>query len=205
MNLFEDTYLTLAKPGEAIYRDRGSRFLAFSFPVNSEAQVKDHLLLLRKLHPGANHHCFAFRLGASKQFFRANDDGEPSGTAGRPILGQIQSKDLTNVLVVVVRYFGGILLGVGGLIQAYKQAAAEAIAASSCLEKTVKEVYRLYFGYDAMNKVMKIIKDNHLEQHEPDFGLECLLTIAVRKSEAERISELFRQIEGLKLAFLLEE
>jgi uncharacterized YigZ family protein len=205
MNLFEDTYLTITKSGEGLFRDRGSKFLGFSFPVCSEEEVKKHLLRLKKEHVGANHCCYAFRIGPDKQFFRMNDDGEPSGTAGRPILGQIQSRDLTNVMVAVVRYFGGTLLGVSGLINAYKQAAVAALDDSIVIEKTVNEYYQLRFDYDSMNAVMKIIKDNELGQSNQDFGLECKLDIAIRKNNAESIVTLFRKISGLTVTFLKTE
>jgi uncharacterized YigZ family protein len=201
MNLFEDTYFTINKPSEGIFRDRGSKFLGFAYPVKSEEEVKQHLQHLKKEHFSARHHCYAFRIGPDKQFFRANDDGEPSGTAGRPILGQIQSKDLTNVLVVVVRYFGGTLLGVGGLINAYKLAAADAIAQGQIVELTVNEFYLIRFGYDHMNDVMKIIKDNELQQSKQDFGLECRLEVSVRKGDAERVLGLFRKVADVKAEY----
>jgi uncharacterized YigZ family protein len=204
MNLFEDTYQTISIPGTGDFKDRGSKFLGFAFPVESEEQVKKHMQNLRKEHFGARHHCYAFRIGPDKQFFRSSDDGEPSGTAGRPILGQIQSKDLTNILVVVVRYFGGTLLGVSGLIQAYRQAAAEAIAHSPILIKTVNEYYQLRFSYDSMNEVMKIIKDNALVQSHPDFELNCKLTVGIRKKDAERVVTLFRKVKDLEAAYLYE-
>ena len=135
--LFSDTYLTIEKKSETLYKDKGSKFLTFAFPVQNDQQIKEVLTQLKKEHPSANHHCYAYRLGADKLNFRANDDGEPSNTAGKPILGQIQSNDLTNILIVVVRYFGGTLLGVGGLIQAYKNSAAEVLKVSHIIEKFI--------------------------------------------------------------------
>ena len=202
MNLFEDTYFTISKPSEGIFRDRGSKFLGFAFPVKTEEEVKAHVQHLKKEHFSARHHCTAFRMGPDKQFFRVNDDGEPSGTAGRPILGQIQSRDLTNILIVVVRYFGGTLLGVGGLINAYKQAATDALEHAEIVEKTVNEQYRIQFGYDSMNDVMKIIKDNDLIQSKQDFGLQCVLEISVRKGEAERIITLFGKVDDVRTEYL---
>jgi uncharacterized YigZ family protein len=185
--LFSDTYLTIASPAEGIYKDRGSKFLAFVFPVKKEEEVKEQLGKLRKEHPGANHHCYAFRIGADKLLFRANDDGEPSGTGGKPILGQIQSNGLTNILIVVVRYFGGSLLGVPGLIAAYKGAAADAISNSKIIEKQIMEIYELHFPYSAMNDVMKILKDGNLEQWDQDFQLDCKLKFSVRKNDADSV------------------
>lgn len=200
--LFSDTYITIASPSEGIYKDRGSKFLAFAFPVKKEEEVKVHLGKLRKEHPGANHHCYAFRIGADKLLFRANDDGEPSGTGGKPILGQIQSKDLTNVLIVVVRYFGGSLLGVPGLIAAYKGAAADAIANSKIVEKQIMEVYELHFPYSAMNDVMKILKDGNLEQWDQDFQLDCKLKFSVRKNDADVILSRIKSLEGISVNYL---
>jgi uncharacterized YigZ family protein len=201
MSLFDDTYLTPGQPGEGIFKDKGSKFLGFAFPVRSEKEVKEHVLALKKEHPKARHWCYAFRLGYDKQLFRANDDGEPSGTAGRPILGQIQSRDLSDVMVIVVRYFGGTLLGVGGLIQAYKTAASEALNQAGIIEKKVMERYELRFLYDRMSEVMKLIKDNALEQQEQDFGTSCTLKISIRKAEAERIVSLLKKIEGIEISF----
>jgi uncharacterized YigZ family protein len=200
--LFSDTYLSIESPAEGIFKDRGSKFIAFAFPVVSEMQVKEVLAQLRKEHSGANHHCYAFRLGADQQHFRSNDDGEPSGTAGKPILGQIQSNDLTNILIVVVRYFGGTLLGVSGLISAYRTAAANALANAKIVERQVKEVYELSFQYPAMNEVMKILKDENLDQWEQDFQLECRLKFSVRKNDADTVNEKFKKIETVKSVYL---
>ena len=158
--LFEDTYLTIKEPSEGLFKDKGSKFSSFAFPASSEEDVKKFLAELKKQHPSANHHCYAFRLGADKQAYRANDDGEPSNTAGKPILGQIQSKDLTNILIVVVRYFGGTLLGVSGLINAYKLAAAEAIQNATIIEKTVDDIYEIKFDNSHHIIHLQIIKFN---------------------------------------------
>jgi uncharacterized YigZ family protein len=200
--LFSDTYLTIEKPGEGIFKDRGSKFLAFVFPVKKEEEVKEHLQKLRKEHPGANHHCYAFRLGADKLLFRSNDDGEPSGTAGKPILGQIQSHDLTNILIVVARYFGGSLLGVPGLIAAYRGAAADAIANAKIVEMQIMEVYELHFPYSAMNDVMKILKDENLQQWEQDFQLDCKLKFSVRKNDADKVILKLRSFTDVKAEYL---
>ncbi|CAN5765566.1 YigZ family protein [soil metagenome] len=200
--LFSDTYFTIEKACEGIYKDRGSKFLAFIFPVKKEEELKAHLQQLRKEHPGANHHCYAFRLGADQLLFRANDDGEPSGTAGKPILGQIQSNDLTNILIVVVRYFGGSLLGVPGLIAAYRGAAADAIANANIIERQVMEVYELHFRYSAMNDVMKILKDENLSQWNQDFQLDCKLNFSVRKNDADIILARFKALEGTSANYI---
>lgn len=200
--LFSDTYFTIASPTEGIYKDRGSKFLAFAYPVKKEEEIKELLQKLRKEHPGANHHCYAFRLGADKLLFRANDDGEPSGTAGKPILGQIQSNDLTNIMIVVVRYFGGSLLGVPGLIAAYKGAAADAIANSKIVEQQIMEVYELHFPYAAMNDVMKILKENDLEQWDQDFQLDCKLKFSVRKNDADSTLAKIKSIEGIAANYI---
>jgi uncharacterized YigZ family protein len=200
--LFDDTYKTLDSPSEGIYKDRGSKFLAFAFPVTNENQVKEILQRLRKEHPGANHHCYAFRLGADKLFFRSNDDGEPSGSAGKPILGQIQSNDLTNILIVVVRYFGGTLLGVPGLIAAYRGAASDAITNGKIVEKQVMEIYELQFPYAVMNDVMRILKEEDLEQWDQDFQLDCKLKFSVRKNKADEVLLRIKAIAGGKLRYL---
>jgi uncharacterized YigZ family protein len=202
--LFEDTYLTIEIASEGIFKDKGSKFLAYAFPVSSEEKIKEHLAELRKLHPSARHHCYAFRLGAAKQAFRANDDGEPSNTAGKPILGQIQSKDLTNILIVVVRYFGGTLLGVSGLINAYKLAALDSIQNATIIEKTVDEVYELKFDYMQMNDVMKIIKDEHLQILHQNFELNSELSFSVRKSNSTKVYDMFSKISNLEIKFLKE-
>lgn len=199
--LFDDTYKTIHSPSEGIFKDRGSKFLAFAFPVNNEAAVKEILQRLRKEHPGANHHCYAFRIGPDKLFFRANDDGEPSGSAGKPILGQIQSNDLTNILIIVARYFGGTLLGVPGLIAAYRGAAADAILNGKIVEKQVMEIYGLHFPYSAMNDVMKILKEENLEQWEQDFQLDCKLKFSVRKNKADEVLARIKTIAGIKVLY----
>lgn len=202
MNLFDDTYFTIAQPSEGAFRDRGSKFIAYAYPVTSEAEVKEHIQHLKKEHFNASHHCYAYRLGFDKSAYRANDDGEPANSAGKPILGQIQSKDLTNVLIVVVRYFGGTLLGVSGLINAYRSAAAEALANAKIIEKQVQDVYELGFDYLRMNDVMKIIKDEELSILSQDFGVDCRLRFAVRKSSAEKAERLLRKVGGLSINYI---
>ncbi len=193
--LFEDTYFTIAKPAEGLYKDKGSKFIAYSFPVSAEEEIKKHLSDLRKQHHSARHHCYAYRLGADKLIYRSNDDGEPSGTAGKPILGQINSKDLTDVLIVVVRYFGGTLLGVSGLINAYKQAAIDVINNATIIEKIVTELFEIKFDYLQMNDVMKIIKDENLEIKSQNFELNCSLVFSVRKNNSLKVQEMFSKIK----------
>jgi uncharacterized YigZ family protein len=203
--LFDDTYRTISQPAEGIFRDRGSKFLGFAFPAKSTEEIAAHLEQLRREHHGARHHCYAWRLGADRAAWRVNDDGEPSGTAGKPIYGQIQSSDLTNVVIIVVRYFGGTLLGVGGLINAYRAAAQEAIANAQIIEKHITEIYRVEFPYDAMNAVMKILKDKDLPQTNQDFQLDCKLDFSVRKSDADAVQEQLGKITGVKLVWLRTE
>lgn len=199
--LFDDTYRTIAAPAEGQFRDRGSKFLAFAFPVKTETEVKEHLAQLRKTHFDAVHHCYAFRLGADKLHFRSSDDGEPSGTAGRPIMGQIQSNDLTNILVVVVRYFGGTLLGVPGLINAYREATADALKQATQVEMTINEIYEVHFPYAAMNAVMKVLKDSGAQLSGQVFELECRLLFEIRKDAADRVCDALRKSEGVVVTY----
>ncbi|MCW0482222.1 IMPACT family protein [Gaoshiqia sediminis] len=192
-----DSYLTIAKPVEGLFKDKGSKFLAFAYPVSSEEEIKEYVQTLKKEHFQARHHCFAWRLGADKTQFRANDDGEPSSTAGKPILGQIQRLDLTNILIVVVRYFGGTLLGVSGLINAYRAAAADTLAHAEIIEKLVEVPFWVEFDYLNMNSVMKIFKDENLPQEKNEFDLRCRIKTSIRQGEAERLFEAFRKIEGV--------
>lgn len=178
-----DSYRTLAAPGAGVYKDRGSKFFAFAWPVRSEEEALGHLEALRKEHFKARHHCFAWRLGLDGARFRANDDGEPSGTAGRPILGQIDSFGLTDVVIVVVRYFGGTLLGASGLIQAYREAAAEALRSAEIVEKIVQERFRLTFEYALMPDLMNAVKKLELDILHQDFGEAGQLDLGIRQSE----------------------
>lgn len=197
-----DTYQTIAKPSQGIFREKGSKFLAFAYPVSDEVVIKQIIKELSEKYFDARHHCFAWCLGIDRNIYRVNDDGEPSGTAGRPIFGQIQSYNLTNVLVVVIRYFGGTLLGVSGLINAYKNATMEAIAASSIVTYTLNDIYEIMFNYSAMNDVMKIIKDENIEQSNQNFGLNCSLNISVRKSHIENILMKLGKISSVTTNYL---
>ena len=199
--LFDDTYRTIEKPAEAIFRDRGSKFLAYAFPVTSEAELKNHVATLKSEHPKANHHCWAVRLTPDRSVFRLNDDGEPSGTAGRPILNTLLSQNLTNIGVVVVRYFGGTLLGVPGLINAYKTAAEDALKLATVIEKTVNDVYIITFDYLQMNDVMRIIKDDNLTIIEQSFDNNCSVTVAIRQTQVNQSLAKLGKIEGVKTAY----
>ena len=176
-----DTYMTLRAAAEGVYKEKGSKFIAYAFPVTSEEQIKSFIQKLKKEHHSARHHCFAWKLGAENQTFRVNDDGEPSGTAGKPILGQINLLQLTDTLIVVVRYFGGILLGTSGLNNAYKLAAANALENCDIIEKIIESVIVIKFNYLAMNELMTILKEFGLEVMESHFDLACQVTIRVRK------------------------
>lgn len=177
-----DTYKSIAAPSEGLFKDNGSRFIALAWPVGNETEVKEIVEGLKKKYHDARHHCYAYRLGLDGARFRANDDGEPSGSAGRPILGQIDSAGLSDVLVVVVRYFGGIKLGIPGLIRAYKTSTADALAHAQVVEKVAGETWRLEFAYLSMNAVMKVVKDLGLPQSGQSFGENCRMDVRVRLS-----------------------
>jgi uncharacterized YigZ family protein len=198
----EDTYKTIAEPSEGLFKDKGSKFFAYAFPVYSEDQIREIVTSIKKEHYSARHCCFAWRLGHEKKQFRMNDDGEPSSTAGKPILGQIQSFDLTNILIVVVRYFGGTLLGTSGLINAYKSAALDAINNAQITEKLVEKELNVCFDYLVMNDVMKIFKDEKLLQVDPQFDLRCSIKTYVRLKDLKRVTDLFLKIETLKISGL---
>ena len=184
-------------PAEGLYKEKGSKFIAFAYPVRTEEAVKEIVEEIKVRYYDARHHCYAYRLGADKKKFRANDDGEPSSTAGKPILGQILSYDLTDILIVVVRYFGGIKLGVSGLINAYRAAAADAIGHARIVEKTDDEVFRIKFDYTVMNEVMRVVKEEEPEVMFRDFSMECRMTLSIRKQNAFRLSSRLQQIESL--------
>lgn len=200
--MFEDSYKVVTMPGEGLYKEKGSKFFAEAFPVHSEAEVKAKVAEIKKKYFDAKHHCYAFIIGPDKSCYRSSDDGEPSGTAGKPILNQILSKDLTNVCVVVTRYFGGQLLGVPGLINAYKTSAREALDNCGVMEKTVDEVYSVSFGYPLLNEVMRILKEENLEQRNTKFELDCYLEIAVRKSISNKIVDKLDRIYGVEVNYL---
>ena len=190
----DDTYRTITAPSEGLYKEKGSKFLAFAFHVESEEEVKSHLAELRKRYYDARHHCYAYILGPKKTAFRMNDDGEPSGTGGKPIHGQLLSMDVTDTLVVVVRYFGGVLLGTSGLTNAYKTAAREALEAATIVERTVDDRYRVKFKYEQMNYVMRIVKDYGLTLTKQQFEMECEVEFGVRQSNSERVRMAFENL-----------
>ena len=192
--MFEDTYKTIAGPSEGIYREKGSKFIALAFPVESEAEVKEKLAEIQKQYFDARHHCYSYILGPNKDAYRLNDNGEPSGTAGRPIHGQLLSKDLTNTLVIVVRYFGGIKLGVSGLINAYKTAAKDALDAATIIEKTVDEIYKVSFDYSVMNSVMQLLKDPYVSILGQGYEDRYLINFKIRRREADRIVTALKKI-----------
>ncbi len=200
--MFDDTYRTLAGPAEGLYKEKGSKFLAFAYPVHTIDEVKVHLEQLRKDYFDARHHCYAYILGPRKDAFRANDDGEPSGTGGRPIHGQLLSADLTDTLIVVVRYFGGILLGASGLANAYKTAARDAIDHAQIIEKTIDARYRFLFAYEAMNDVMRILKEFDLKPENQDFNLDCSLEVSVRQSQSVRLYDRIADLRTVKIEVL---
>ncbi len=200
--MFDDTYKTLAAPSEGLYKEKGSKFLAFAYPVRTIDEVKGHLERLRKDYFDARHHCYAYILGPRKDAFRANDDGEPSGTGGRPIHGQLLSADLTDTLIVVVRYFGGILLGASGLANAYKTAARDAIDHATIVERTIDCRYRLSFAYEAMNDVMRILKDFDLKPEQPQYDLQCSLEVGIRQSLSVRFYDAVQNLRTVKIDVL---
>ena len=196
MDMAQDSYLSIASCSEGLFKDNGSRFIARAYPVENEKQVKDIVDSLKKEYHDARHHCYAYRLGHLRDTFRANDDGEPSGSAGRPILGQIDSRGLSDVLVVVVRYFGGIKLGIPGLIRAYKTSTADALDNAEVIQKIATIPYTIQFGYLQMNQVMKVLKDMNLSQREQDFGENCSMTTDVRLTLEEDFLERCSKIDG---------
>jgi uncharacterized YigZ family protein len=198
----DDVYKTIEKESTGYFKDKGSKFLSFAYPIRSEEDVKDIITNLKKEHHSARHHCYAWRLGTEEIRSRANDDGEPSSTAGKPILGQLQSFEVTNVLLVVVRYFGGTLLGASGLINAYKTAAKEALNSAEVVTKVMERTYELRFGYDLLNTVMNLLKQENLEIITTDFKESCRLEFSVRKSSAERVSQVFKVLYGVEIKSL---
>ena len=191
----KDTFKTIASPStEILFKEKNSKFFGYSFPVTHEEEIKFHLENLRKQHIGAGHFCYAFQLGTETIYFRTNDDGEPSNSAGMPIYGQIQSFNLTNVLVIVVRYFGGVKLGVGGLISAYRTAAQMTLAEAEIIEKTIDCNFQILFDYKNMNKVMRIIKEKNLTIVSQQMEENCKIEIKTRKKNAEILFDIFSNL-----------
>jgi uncharacterized YigZ family protein len=197
-----DEYNTLNSPSEGIYKEKGSRFLAFAFPVGSVEEVKQHLDHLRKSYHDARHHCYAYRIGEEPGETRYSDDGEPSGTAGKPIFGQIQSFNLTNILIIVIRYFGGIKLGTGGLIQAYRTAAKDALSHGEVITKTWKNQVSIAFSYEHMNDVMHIIKEEGLSPLDQDFQLDCHLALEIRKTKTDSLVKKLSSLGTVKMTVI---
>jgi len=197
-----DNFKTLKNPCTGIYKEKGSKFLAFAFPVSDEQEIREILLKIRKEHHSARHHCFAWRLGPENEEYRTNDAGEPSGTAGRPIYNQIKAHDLTNILIVVVRYFGGILLGTSGLTNAYKQAALDALSQGEIIEKVIEELIEVQFDYSVMNEYMRIVKEMQIKQVKSDFRLECNAVISVPKSLTGLVLDKMNSIEKIKASII---
>jgi uncharacterized YigZ family protein len=200
-----EKYLTVSKSVESIYKEKGSKFLSFLYPVTSVDEVKEYLTQLKKKYYDATHHCYAYIIGYDKETFRMNDDGEPSSTAGKPIYGQLQSNDLTNVLLVVVRYFGGTKLGVSGLIKAYKESSAECIALAEIVEKQVKHKYNIYFAYEDMNVVMNILKQNNAEQKNQIFDLNCQIEVLIDKRNSSKFESSIPPVSTIRIEFVGEE
>ncbi len=201
-----DIYQTISAPAEGFIKDRGSKFHAYAFPVLHAKDIEEALASLRKLHSKARHHCYAYRLGTDGNNFRANDDGEPSGTAGKPILGQIDSFNITDVLIVVVRYFGGTLLGTGGLIQAYKSGAEDALKQADIIEKTLEDHFQIHFDYGLMAPLMNAVKKLNLSVIEQSFNDTAYLTVAIPKSEAnEKLIKLKANILGISFDQVKED
>ena len=197
--MIRDAYKSIASRAGGLFKDNGSRFIAWAYPVETEEEVKEIVAGLRKEYHDARHHCYAYRLGWLGDRFRANDDGEPSGSAGRPILGPIDAAGLSDVLVVVVRYFGGIKLGIPGLIRAYKSSAADALSQAEVVEKIAGKSFRLRFGYLAMNPVMKVLKDMDIPAKDQEFGMDCALTVRVRLSLEAAFRERILQVDTCNL------
>ena len=191
-----DSYKTIARPAETTYRQLSSKFLVYAYPVETEEEIKQHLDVLRKKWFDATHHCYAWRLGAKGEHFRANDDGEPSSTAGKPILGQLLSQEVTNCLVVVVRYFGGTKLGVPGLIAAYKESTALVLAECEIVERTVDVVIDVSFSYIAMNDVMRVVKDMQPKVVNQIFDNLCTMTLSIREGDSAQLIARLEKAEG---------
>lgn len=194
-----DSYLTIAAAAEAIYKEKSSKFLAYAYPVRTEEEIRELLEALHKRYYDATHHCYAWRLGPQGESFRSNDDGEPSGTAGKPILGQLLSHSLTDCLIVVVRYFGGTKLGVSGLISAYKESAAEVIGEATIIEKTVDRYFTVEYPYLVMNDVMRIIKDEQPNILAQEFDNLCTMRLSIRESRAEGLLGKLRKVESVNI------
>ncbi len=194
----KDEYSSISGESTGLFKDRGSKFIAIAVPVNSTEAIKEILDNIKKNYHDARHHCYAYKLGTGDDDWRVNDDGEPSGTAGNPIMGQIRSYKLTNIMIVVVRYFGGTLLGTGGLINAYRNAARNALENAEIINKTVKCTYNLNFPYESMNEIMKVVKEENLEQSDQVFEIDCSMKVHFRVSLENKIIKKFTLIKKLE-------
>ncbi|WP_205942730.1 IMPACT family protein [Pedobacter psychroterrae] len=200
--LFNDTYKTISAPSSGLFKDKGSKFIAFAYPISSDEEVKSIVQKLRTAHTKARHFCWALRISPDRSLFRIQDDGEPSGTAGRPILNAMLSADVTNLLIVVVRYFGGTLLGVPGLLNAYKSAAVDALKEASIIEKTINDIYKAEFDYLSMNDVMRLIKEEQLTILEQNFDNTCSIKLEIRKAQLNTVLGKLDKIDGIKIKYL---
>lgn len=197
-----DTYLTISSASQGIYKEKGSKFLAFAFPIFSEEEFKTHLTQIKKDYHDARHHCYAFKLGLTENEYRYSDDGEPNNSAGKPIYGQFLSKNLTNVGIVVVRYFGGTKLGVGGLVTAYKEAATDALNNAEIIEQTVNNFYQITFDYSVMSEVMNFIKKHELNVSKQVFETSCLIEFSIRQNKAGFVVNELEKMKELKIKFV---
>lgn len=199
MSEIKDSYKTIKAASEGFFKDRGSKFFGYAYPYTSEEELKAKIEELKKEHHTARHHCYAYRFKQDYSVYRANDDGEPANAAGKPILGQIDAKDLTNVAVVVVRYFGGTKLGVGGMMNAYKTAALEALNNAEIIECTIDDIFEVSFGYPEMNTVMRFIKDLGVEIVSQKMELDCKITFSIRKKDATKAQEKFTGLKNISI------
>ena len=199
MEEIKDKYKTIARKSQGLYKEKGSKFLSFAFPINNETEIKAIQLQLRKEYYDARHHVFAWRIGVNEDNYRASDDGEPANSSGPPVLGQIRSYELSDILIVVIRYFGGTKLGIPGLINAYKTAAKDAIENNSIIEKIITNTYRLSFAYEDMNIVMRKLKEENIEQFNQKFDLNCSLEIKIRLSNCEKVEQIFNKLPQVKI------
>ena len=200
----DDIYKTIKDTSQGLYKEKGSKFISFAIPIESQQQAKENLENIKKQYHSARHHCYAWSLGPKRKEYRINDDGEPSGTAGKPIYGQILSFEITNVLIVVIRYFGGVKLGTGGLITAYKLATADALNNNKIVSKTIKEVYRVHFDYALIGDVMRIFKENenNVVQINRKFELDCTIDFEIRQKNVHKIIPLFDNFSNIKIEYL---
>ena len=199
MSEIKDSYKTIKTPSEGFFKDRGSKFFGYAYPITSEQELKLKIEDLKKEHHTARHHCYGYRLKQDYSVYRANDDGEPTNAAGKPILGQIDAKELTNVGVVVVRYFGGTKLGVGGMMNAYKTAALEALNNAEIIECTIDEEFEISFGYPEMNTVMRFIKDLGVEIKSQKMEMDCKIIFAIRKKETQKAQDKFTGLKNISI------